>query len=225
MHTYNVLIVDDQPLFREALKNIIMAGYPGSKVSAVGNIEIVMKIVEEGSKLDLLLLDIDSPYINGMNSLRALSKVAPEIPIAIYSTAQHKELLLQCFNLGAIGFIPKSSRRDQVTEALSRILSGEYYAPSRIVRGSDTLSENSSNSSTHEQISPELLCSLTHRQLTVLERLSKGESNKEIAEYLNIAESTAKTHVSAILHRLNLHSRTQAALYTSDFQFDEYLKR
>ena len=111
-----------------------------------------------------------------------------------------------------------------MTEAIQQILNGNVYLPSDIIR---TGKESTHRRSRHEDnpISPELLNSLTRRQLLVLERMSKGESNKQIAYNLNIAETTVKAHVSAILRKLGVHNRVQAILSASDVDFSQYLKR
>jgi DNA-binding NarL/FixJ family response regulator len=111
-----------------------------------------------------------------------------------------------------------------MTEAIQQILNGNVYLPSDIIR---TGKESNTRRGRNEDnpISPELLNSLTRRQLLVLERMSKGESNKQIAYNLNIAETTVKAHVSAILRKLGVHNRVQAILSASDVDFSQYLKR
>jgi DNA-binding NarL/FixJ family response regulator len=110
-----------------------------------------------------------------------------------------------------------------MTDAIQQILNGNVYLPSDIIRtGKEAQRRHRRDDN---PISPELLSSLTRRQLLVLERMSKGESNKQIAYNLNIAETTVKAHVSAILRKLSVHNRVQAILAASDVDFGEYLKR
>jgi len=122
-----------------------------------------------------------------------------------------------------VGFITKSSPRAQMTEAIEQILNGNVYLPSDIIHAQKTDSRRSMNSA--PGFAPELLQALTRKQLQVLERMTKGESNKQIAYTLEIAETTVKAHVSAILRKLNVHNRVQAILSAGDIDFSAYLRR
>ena len=178
----------------------------------------------EAPRPDLILLDLNMPGMHGLNGLITLRNEAPTIPVVIVSAEEDKQVVLQAITYGACGFITKSSPRAQMTEAIQQILNGNVYLPSDIIR---TGKESNTRRSRNEDnpISPELLNSLTRRQLLVLERMSKGESNKQIAYNLNIAETTVKAHVSAILRKLGVHNRVQAILSASDVDFSQYLKR
>ena len=144
--------------------------------------------------------------------------------MVIVSAEEDKQIVLQAITYGAVGFITKSSPRDQMSNALQQILAGNVYLPSDIIRAS-TPDNRRTQRKDENQIPPELLSSLTRRQLLVLERMSKGESNKQIAYNLNIAETTVKAHVSAILRKLGVHNRIQAVLSAGNIDFNEYLKR
>jgi len=166
------------------------------------------------------------PGMNGLNGLISLRNEAPTIPVVIVSAEDDKQIVLQAITCGAVGFISKSSPRAQMTEALEQILQGNVYLPSDIIRQSDQeSSRRNRRTNDHPQIAPELLSSLTRRQLLVLERMAKGESNKQIAYNLHIAETTVKAHVSAILRKLGVHNRVQAILSASDIDFAQYLRR
>lgn len=152
-----------------------------------------------------------------------LRNEAPTIPVVIVSAEQDKQVVLQAITYGAVGFITKSSPRAQMTEAIEQILNGNVYLPSDVIR----TQKSSPRRSGHEEhgISPELLQALTRKQLLVLERMTKGESNKQIAYNLDIAETTVKAHVSAILRKLKVHNRVQAILSAGDIDFAAYLRR
>ncbi|EON93325.1 LuxR family two component transcriptional regulator [Marinobacter lipolyticus SM19] len=221
---YKILIADDHPLFREAISSVIASGFEGSEIIETDDLDSALEITRENDDLDLILLDLNMPGMHGLNGLITLRNEAPTIPVVIVSAEEDKQVVLQAITYGAVGFITKSSPRAQMTEAIQQILNGNVYLPSDIIR---TAKESSSRRSRHEDnpISPELLNSLTRRQLLVLERMSKGESNKQIAYNLNIAETTVKAHVSAILRKLGVHNRVQAILSASDVDFSQYLKR
>lgn len=219
---YKILIADDHPLFREAIHNVVMDGFPGSEILETENLDSALSITLENEDLDLILLDLNMPGMHGLNGLMNLRNEAPTIPVVIVSAEQDKQIVLQAITYGAVGFITKSSPRLQMTDAIKQILEGNVYLPPDIIRTQKTNSR--SHTETHS-IAPELLQALTRKQLLVLERMAKGESNKQIAYNLDIAETTVKAHVSAILRKLNVHNRVQAILSAGDIDFASYLRR
>ncbi|WP_136681047.1 response regulator transcription factor [Neptunomonas sp. XY-337] len=221
---YRILIADDHPLFREAIINVIENSFPNCETLETEDLDSALQIAQNEDELDLILLDLNMPGMNGLNGLITLRNDLPTIPVVIVSAEEDKQTVLQAITYGAVGFITKSSPRDQMTDALEQILAGNVYLPSDIIRSSQP--DNRRNQRKDDnQIPPELLSSLTRRQLLVLERMSKGESNKQIAYNLNIAETTVKAHVSAILRKLGVHNRIQAVLSAGNIDFNEYLKR
>ena len=222
---YRILIADDHPLFREAITNVIESGFPGTETLETEDLETALKLAQENEDLDLVLLDLNMPGMNGLNGLISLRNEAPTVPVVIVSAEDDKQIVLQAITCGAVGFISKSSPRSQMTEALQQILAGNVYLPSDIIRQSGQENRRNRRNNDHPQIDPELLSSLTRRQLLVLERMAKGESNKQIAYNLHIAETTVKAHVSAILRKLGVHNRVQAILSASDIDFAQYLRR
>ncbi len=220
---YKILIADDHPLFREAIQNVIRDGFPGSKILETADLDSALAITLENDDLDLVLLDLNMPGMHGLNGLINLRNEAPTIPVVIVSAEQDKQIVLQAITYGACGFITKSSPRAQMTDAIEQILNGNVYLPSDIIRSQKASTRRAQHN--EQSIPPELLQALTRKQLLVLERMTKGESNKQIAYNLDIAETTVKAHVSAILRKLNVHNRVQAILSASDIDFTSYLRR
>lgn len=220
---YKILIADDHPLFREAIHNVIADGFAGSDVMETADLDSALALTREHDDLDLILLDLNMPGMHGLNGLITLRNEAPTIPVVIVSAEEDKQIVLQAITYGAVGFITKSSPRAQMTDAIEQILNGNVYLPSDIIRSSKQTPRRAS----HEEsgIPPELLQALTRKQLLVLERMTKGESNKQIAYNLDIAETTVKAHVSAILRKLGVHNRVQAILSAGDIDFSAYLRR
>ena len=221
---YKILLADDHPLFREAIINVIQNSFPGCETLETEDLESALEIAKNEDDLDLILLDLNMPGMNGLNGLITLRNDLPTVPVVIVSAEEDKQIVLQAITYVAVGFITKSSPRDQMTDALQQILAGNVYLPSDIIRSSQPDNRRTQRKD-ENQIPPELLSSLTRRQLLVLERMSKGESNKQIAYNLNIAETTVKAHVSAILRKLGVHNRIQAVLSAGNIDFNEYLKR
>ncbi|SEP68866.1 two component transcriptional regulator, LuxR family [Pseudomonas sp. NFACC02] len=222
---YKILIADDHPLFREAIHNVISDGFPGSEVMETEDLDSALALTREHDDLDLILLDLNMPGMHGLNGLINLRNEAPTIPVVIVSAEQDKQVVLQAITYGAVGFITKSSPRKQMTEAIEQILNGNVYLPSDIIRSQKSATRRSGNGSDAPHFPPELLQALTRKQLLVLERMTKGDSNKQIAYSLAIAETTVKAHVSAILRKLNVHNRVQAILSAGDIDFAAYLRR
>ncbi|CDZ93357.1 MULTISPECIES: response regulator transcription factor [Pseudomonadaceae] len=220
---YKILIADDHPLFREAIHNVIRDGFPGSEILETADLDSALALTLEHDDLDLVLLDLNMPGMHGLNGLINLRNEAPTIPVVIVSAEQDKQIVLQAITYGACGFITKSSPRAQMTEAIEQILNGNVYLPSDIIRSQKATSRHTNHN--ESSIPPELLQALTRKQLLVLERMTKGESNKQIAYNLDIAETTVKAHVSAILRKLNVHNRVQAILSAGDIDFAAYLRR
>ncbi|MBK4990755.1 MULTISPECIES: response regulator transcription factor [Pseudomonas] len=220
---YKILIADDHPLFREAIHNVISDGFQGTEVMETADLDSALALTQAHDDLDLILLDLNMPGMHGLNGLITLRNEAPTTPVVIVSAEQDKQIVLQAITYGAVGFITKSSPRGQMIEAIEQILNGNVYLPPDIIRAQK--STTSRRLSDAPSFPPEMLQALTRKQLLVLERMTKGESNKQIAYTLDIAETTVKAHVSAILRKLNVHNRVQAILSAGDIDFTDYLRR
>ncbi|RTR07241.1 response regulator [Halomonas nitroreducens] len=218
---YKLLIADDHPLFREAIGRVIRDGFDAAEVLETQDLESTLAMTIEHDDLDLILLDLNMPGMHGLGGLLRLRNEAPTIPVVIISAEEDKQVILQAVTYGAVGFITKSSPREQMTKAITQILDGNIYLPSDIMRAAGTAPARGAETG----ISPRQLETLTRKQLQVLERMTRGESNKMIAYHLNIAETTVKAHVSAILRKLGVHNRVQAILSAGDIDFSAYLGR
>jgi len=213
---YKILIADDHPLFREAIINVMNHSFPGCETLETDALDTTVALTREVDDIDLILLDLNMPGMNGLQGLISLRNECPLTPVVIVSAEEDKQIIMQAITCGAAGFITKSSPRDEMHRALQQILAGDSYIPSDVV---DTPS--SGNEATAQQVDTELVSSLTRRQRLVLERMSMGESNKQIAYNLNIAETTVKAHVSAILRKLGVHNRMQAVLCANSLDFNQ----
>lgn len=218
---YQVLVADDHPLFREAIARVIDDGFPGTTLLEASDLDSTLRLVADNDDLDLVLLDIHMPGMQGLSGLVRLRNEFPTVPAVIVSAEEEKSVILQCITYGAVGFITKSSPRKQMIQALRQILDGSVYLPSHIIRAEGA---GATMGRYDPSFLPALLETLTRKQLQVFERMAQGESNKVIAYKLNIAESTVKAHVSAILRKLGATNRVQAILSASDIDFSAYLK-
>lgn len=217
-----ILIADDHPLFRDAIQNVLTNGFTDVETITCEDLDAAVELVGQNLDLDLILLDLNMPGMDGLNGIVKLRNNYPDIPVVIVSAEENKSTVLQAMTYGAVGFITKSSTSHEIGEALKLIMNGQVYLPPDVIRSIDK--EPQKNDKKESQVDPKLIASLSRRQLLVFERMAKGESNKKIAYELNIAETTVKSHVSAILHRLKVHNRIQAVLCASNIDFNDYIR-
>lgn len=220
----NILIADNHPLFREAISEVLQENIDDCKIHETNDIKQTL-VFAKTNKLDLILLEINMPNSRGLSALIDLNTHVKEIPIVIISSETNRQIILQTITYGAIGFIAKSSSRKEINYAVRQILTGKVYLPADIFRTTHKQFVAIQQKNNNPKISPELLFSLTKKQLQVLEAMSQGHSNKEIAYNLNISETTVKSHVSAILKKLGVNNRTQAVIGLPNLDFNEYIKR
>lgn len=235
---YRLLIADDHPLFRDAISRTLnLAVADGSTpeyelLQAASLEEALSVIAHHADSLDLLLLDLDLPDSHGLEGLARLREEADWLPVAILSAHEARETVLEALALGAVGYLSKSSSAQTLRDALARMLAGEVYVPAQLMRAAPRPAPLSASSASASSVpvpppAPQLPPSLsdaefarrwqtlTTKQRGVLERMVLGESNKMIAWQLGVAETTIKSHVSAILHKLGVASRVQAILLAS----------
>jgi DNA-binding NarL/FixJ family response regulator len=216
-----ILIADDHPLFRDAIKSIIVESFSGYELLETSNLDDAIALVDDNPDIDLILLDLNMPGMEGLTGIVKMRNHAPEIPLGIISAEEEKSIVLQAAGYGAVGFIPKSTTRETITKAIEQILAGQVYLPADIIRSNP--SEKVSDTKKQFDIDMKSISYLTRKQLQVFEQMAKGSSNKQIAYDMNIAETTVKAHVSAILHKLKVKNRIQAVLCASNIDFDQYL--
>lgn len=204
---YKFVIADDHPLFRGALKQAIggIAG-PGTVLEA-GDFESAKKIIADNEDLDLVLLDLSMPGASGLSGLISLRGLQAGVPLVVVSAHDDPETIRRALELGASGFISKSASMEDIRQAVQTVLDGGISAPGGIDLGVEK----------DPEISDLIrrLQSLTPQQTRVLGMLAEGLLNKQIAYELNVSEATIKAHVSAVLQKLGVDSRTQAVIQLS----------
>jgi DNA-binding NarL/FixJ family response regulator len=204
---HKFVIADDHPLFRGALKQAIAGLADVSSVLEAGDFESVKAIVAANEDIDIVLLDLSMPGASGLSGLISLRGIHATVPVVIVSAHDDPETIRRALELGASGFISKSASMDDIRNAIEAVLSGEISAPGDIDLGVERDPEIS------DLI--KRLQSLTPQQTRVLGMLAEGLLNKQIAYELGVSEATIKAHVSAILQKLGVDSRTQAVILLS----------
>jgi DNA-binding NarL/FixJ family response regulator len=203
-----ILIADDHPMVRGALAFAIEAAFGRAEILEASNLDELTAHLGRLGIADLVLLDLLIPGAHGFSGLLKLRSDFPETPVLVISALEDPKLVDVAIALGAAGFIPKSTPRSEIVAALGKVAAGGVYVPTKL-RG--TAPEGASVSASEVETAQKL-ATLTAQQLRVLHLLGKGKLNKEIAYELNIAEPTVKVHVSAILQKLGVYSRTQAVV-------------
>ncbi|MFT6578162.1 MAG: DNA-binding NarL/FixJ family response regulator [Zhongshania sp.] len=219
----HIIIADDHPLFREAIRNAAQQHFHDALITETASLDETLAYIEQHSDVDLVLLDLNMPGMDGLNGIVNLRSTYPDVPVVILSAEEDKNIVLQSMTYGAVGFITKSMPREKIIAAIEQILDGQAFLPPDIIRRAASNSHSRRQDNTG--IPTEIISSLTRRQLLVFERMAKGESNKQIGYELSIAETTVKAHVSAILRKLKVQNRMKAVLCASAIDFDHYLHR
>lgn len=204
---FSFVIADDHPLFRGALRQALTGIDVESRIIEVGDFEGTKSLIAGSEQIDLVLLDLSMPGVSGLSGLVVLRGMDSSLPIVIVSAHDDAVTIRRALDLGASGFISKSASMDEIRTAVRKVLDGEIVKPTGVDLGIEG--------------DPEIgdliarLRTLTPQQTRVLSMLAEGLLNKQIAFELHVSEATVKAHVSAILQKLGVDSRTQAVIRLS----------
>ena len=199
-----VLLVDDHKLFREGLKAILAGSETGISLDEAGSAAQGLERAAAGT-YDLILLDLKMPGVQGMDGLQAMREAVPATPVVVLSGEEYSDVVRAAIELGAMGFIPKSSTPEVLIQAMRLIAAGGVYLPPAVLdsRLPASLPPKAASGETK-------LPGLTERQMDVLRCVIQGKPNKVIARELDISEGTVKAHLSAVMHALGARNRTEA---------------
>ena len=201
--SYVVLIADDHPLYRDALKIVVAGAFADVACRESEDIASTLELLAR-QPVDLVLLDLSLPDATGLDGLRRLRERHPTVPVVICSAHDDPHTVREAFREGAAGYLPKSSGSSLTQHALQIVRAGGSYVPSEALRETTTEPAAEPPAQGAGQLTP--------RQLCVLELMEKGLSNKAIGRELGIGEITVKAHVSAVLRKLGVENRVQAVL-------------
>jgi DNA-binding NarL/FixJ family response regulator len=215
MPAHRFVIVDDHPLFRGALRQSLATALDAEMLEA-GSLDAASQVLSQTSDVDLILLDLAMPGVQGLSGLIYLRAQHADIPVVIVSASEDAGTIRRAIEFGASGYVPKSLAVEDIRTAIKKVLDGEIWTPPHIsLKGS---------------ADPELaelakrLGTLTPQQVRVLMMLGEGLLNKQIAYKLSVSEATIKAHVSAILQKLGVDSRTQAVIAINKLGATEWQK-
>lgn len=209
-----ILIADDHPLVRGALRQAIAGAVPGAVIGECGDMNELSAQLEKTGSADLVLLDLNMPGVRGFSGLMYMRAQYPDIPVIVVSANEDRETIRRCIDFGASGYIPKTTDVEVMREAVRQVLAGGAWTPPDV-----DLSAPQDKATTDIV---RRLSSLTPQQVRVLMMLSEGLLNKQIAYELSVSEATVKAHVSAILQKLGVDSRTQAVIAASKIEAGQW---
>jgi DNA-binding NarL/FixJ family response regulator len=211
---YRLVIADDHPLFRGALREAVSGMFARVEFSEAGSFDEVSRLLDGGADVDLILLDLSMPGVRGFSGLMYLRAQYPGVPVVVVSGNDDPAVIRRCMDFGASGFIPKTLDNDGMRSAISAVLKGGIWTPPDVNLDAGTDAETAALLSR--------LATLTPQQVRVLMMLSEGLLNKQIAYELSVSEATVKAHVSAILQKLGVESRTQAVIAAAKIEVGQW---
>ena len=208
-----ILIADDHELFLKGLEMVLSDFNPQAEFVKARNYDEIFAIIEKQKDFNLVLTDLAMPGARWLEALQRIHEQLPDTPVIILSAVFDREIVKKTIELGAAGYIPKTSSNAVILSAVNLVLSGGVYIPAELLQGTsrdefDMLKQLENVS--EEQNLAEKVKILTPRQIEVLRLIAEGKSNKQIAYELGLSEGTVKLHVTAILKVLNVYNRTGA---------------
>ena len=208
------LIVDDHPLFCDALSMTLRAVAGLRAIDTADGLETALVRLDRGPLPDVVVLDLNLPDVTGLEGLIRLRAAVGQVPVVVVSSLADNRVIGAALRAGAAGFIPKHSRREVFRAAFEAIRSGSSFVPDGFVPQADPLAP-----ATQQEDAIARLALLTRQQAKILSLVCEGRLNKQIAYDLAIAETTVKAHVTAIMRKLGVQSRTQAVLIAREASF------
>jgi DNA-binding NarL/FixJ family response regulator len=213
-----ILVVDDHPLTRLALREVLKELKVDATVLEASSCSQAILVIAEHPDLELILLDLNLPDRDGFSMLTELRERYPAISVVVLSAQQDRDSVVRALDLGALGFIPKSGQLEVMVKALELVIAGGVYIPPEILARDQPLArqpDEKQPGANRPSVSPADL-GLTDRQVEVLSLMMQGKPNKAICRILNLAEPTVKNHVTAILKALKVSNRTEAVIAVAE---------
>jgi DNA-binding NarL/FixJ family response regulator len=203
-----ILIADDHPLVLGALRQALSGAIEGAEFFEASDLDSLSAALDNTPDMDLVLLDLSMPGVRGFSGLMYLRAQHASVPVIVVSANEDRAVMRHCLDFGASGYIPKSLDVETMRAAVRAVIEGGRWTPPDL-----DLSTPSESSALVRRLS-----SLTPQQVRVLMMLSEGLLNKQIAYELSVSEATIKAHVSAILQKLDVESRTQAVIVAANIE-------
>ena len=197
------LLIDDHLLFTDGLEYVLNRVSAAANITQTASAVEALKILEQETEFDLVLLDLNMPDMGGITFIETLNQRPVFTPIAILSATENISQIQQALDAGALGFISKAASSEELILAVKSLLEGETWYPDWYVSSRLRDEQNQSNDSAIKDYG------ITNRQLQVLKLMVEGHSNREISEFLHLSEATVKSHISALFRTLESKNRTE----------------
>ena len=215
-----LLIADDHPLFRAALRGAAADAVAGLVVHEAGSLDGVLAVLESEPDIDLVLLDLHMPGNHGLAGLAAIRAQHPGVAVVVVSANDDPRVVRRALDHGAAGYLPKSSGLDELRDAIRAVLACEKWLPPPLRAAVARTQSSSSDADLAAR-----LASLSPQQFRVLTFVAEGLLNKQIADRLEVQERTVKAHLSAIFERLGVRNRTQAGVVLRELELSDPSRR
>lgn len=208
------LVIDDHPMFCDALELTLNSVCKFSAIKSANSISEATALLEKNVKPSLIVLDLNLPDVRGLDGITRMLELVTTCPLVVVSSVTENKVITSALQIGASGFVPKHSPRSVFKTAIDTIEAGETYVPENFV---------ATEPSQEQDQAMKALSTLTAQQARILDLISEGLLNKQIAHELSIAEATVKAHVTAIMRKLGVNNRTQAVLVAKDAKLETTL--
>lgn len=208
----NLLIADDHPLYRDALRGALNTHMDDVLIFEASDMSQALEIINQGQEIDLLLLDLHMPGSQDLFGLIHIRKIFPDLPVAVVSGTENTEIISKIIEVGALGFVPKTTDAATIAVAIQAMLEGDVWVPESLT---SDVKEDPKFSDLADKVA-----TLTPAQYKVLCMLRDGLLNKQIGYNLGIAEKTVKTHITSIFKKLEISNRTQAVIIATQLQLE-----
>lgn len=208
----NLLIADDHPLYRDALRGALNTHMDDVFILEASDMNQALDVLNQGHDIDLLLLDLHMPGSQDLFGLIHIRKTFPDLPVAVVSGTENPEIISKIIDVGAMGFVPKTTDAATIASAIQAMLEGDVWVPENLT---SDVKEDPTFSNLVDKVA-----TLTPAQYKVLCMLRDGLLNKQIGYNLGIAEKTVKTHITSIFKKLEISNRTQAVIIATQLQLE-----
>ncbi|RPE81439.1 response regulator transcription factor [Vulcaniibacterium tengchongense] len=211
-----LLIADDHPLFRAALRQAALEAVPDARIDEAGRLDDVLAALDADPSVDLVLLDLHMPGNHGLAGLAAIRAQHPGVAVVVVSANDDPRVVRRALDHGAAGYLPKSAGLDELREAIRTVLACEQWLPPSLRAAVARTQSASADADLAAR-----LASLSPQQFRVLTLVAQGLLNKQIADRLEVQERTVKAHLSAIFERLGVRNRTQASVVLRELELSD----
>lgn len=199
-----ILVVDDFPLFRRGVKDLLTAGFGTVSIGEGGTVQEMFELVRR-KKWDVVVMDISMPGRSGPDALKELKAEVPDLPVVVLSMHPEEQYAVRMFKAGADGYLTKSSAPEELVQAIQKVLAGGQYVSPSVAEKLALNMKTGTDKLPHELLSD--------REYEILRFIGSGKTVGEIAETLHLSISTVSTYRARILEKMNMKNNAELTRY------------